>query len=97
MGHFTIDLPENKKGDVRWGTVSKKHFSLFKRRKEENWSKRGYIVKLTDEKNQAEYRLFRSKNEEWSTDEDGNNPLNNEVLFSLQKAIIEKENELNKQ
>lgn len=97
MGHFIIDLPGNTRGDVRWGTVTKKHFSLFKRRKEESWSKKGYIVKTTDEKNQAEYRLFKSKNGEWSTDEEGNNPLNNEVLFSIQRAIIEKEKELSKQ
>ena len=25
MGHFTIDLPENLKGDVRWGMVFKKN------------------------------------------------------------------------
>lgn len=97
MGHFMIDLPENKKGDVRWGTVSKKHLSLFKRRKEENWSKTGYIVKIIDDKNQVEYRLFKSKNGEWSTDEDGNNHLNNEVLFSIQKGIIEREKKLAKE
>ncbi|MFI5155109.1 MAG: hypothetical protein ACHQEM_02940 [Chitinophagales bacterium] len=97
MGHFIIDLPENRKGDVRWGTVFKKHFSLFKSRKNESWSKTGYIVKITGEKNHSGYRLFRSKNGEWSTDEDGNKPLNNEFMLSIQKAIIDKEKELAKQ
>ncbi len=26
MGHLTIDLPENKKGDVTWGNVFKMQF-----------------------------------------------------------------------
>jgi len=46
MGHFTIELPENKKGDVRWGMVKKMQFSLLRKNKSE--SKRGYIVNLSD-------------------------------------------------
>ena len=28
MGHFTINLPDNKQGDVRWGKVKKLEMNL---------------------------------------------------------------------
>jgi hypothetical protein len=59
MGQFTIDLPENKKGDVRWGTVSKMQFSLFHKSKSE--SKKGYIINVSDADNKTTYRLYKSK------------------------------------
>jgi hypothetical protein len=92
MGHFTINLPENKTGDVKSGTSTKASLSLFRKNKIE--SKNGYLVKIGESNSQTEYRLFKSKDGEWSTDPDGKNPLNNDVLFSIRKAIIEREKEL---
>ena len=89
MGHFIIDLPENKKGDVRFGTVFKKQFSLFRRIKSE--SKKGYIVQVSDADKKTEYRLFTSQNGEWSKDEDGKSPLDSSILHHIKNAIIEKE------
>jgi hypothetical protein len=89
MGHFTIDLPENKKGNVRWGMMSKMQFSFFRRNKSE--SKKGYIVSVSDDKTKSEYRLFKSKNGEWSKDPEGESELDSETLILIKNAIIEKE------
>ena len=93
MGHFTIDLPENKKGDVRWGTMSKMQFSFFRGNKSE--SKRGYIVNVTDDKSKTEYRLFKSRNGEWSKDPEGKIQIDDNTLILVRNAIIKRENELN--
>jgi hypothetical protein len=90
MGHFTIDLPENKKGDVRWGIVSEMKFSFF--RKNISESKQAYIVNVSDTDGKLEYRLFRSKNGEWSKDPEGESQLDNETLILIKNAIVEKEN-----
>jgi hypothetical protein len=95
MGLFTIELPENKHGDVRWGMVSKKMslFSLFRKNKSE--SKRGYIINITSPNSKTEYRLFKSRNEEWSKDPEGENELDDNTLILIKNAIIEKEKQLN--
>jgi hypothetical protein len=92
MGNFTINLPENKTGEVKSDTSTKARLSLFRKNKVE--STNGYIVKIGESNGQTEHRLFKSKDGEWSTDPDGKNHLNNEVLFSIRKAIIEREKEL---
>jgi hypothetical protein len=89
MGHFTIDLPGNKKGDIRWGIVSKMQFPFFRRNKSE--SKQGYIVNVSDTDGKIEFRLFKSQNGEWSKDPDGKSELDNETLIFIKNAIIEKE------
>jgi hypothetical protein len=89
MGHFIIDLPENKRGDVRWGTVFKKRLTLFRRIESE--SKKGYIVNVSDSGNKTEYRLFKSQNGEWSKDEEGKSALDSNILLHIKNAIIEKE------
>jgi hypothetical protein len=89
MPHFTIDLPENKKGDVRWGKVVKMHFSFFRKSKSE--SKRGYVVNVSDSNGKMEYRLFKSQNGRWSKDPDGQNELDDKMLMLIKDAIIEKE------
>jgi hypothetical protein len=89
MGHFTIDLPENKKRDVRWGIVSNMKFSISRENKSE--SKQGYIVNVSDTDGNIEYRLFKSKNGEWSKDPEGEIGLDNETLIFIKNAIIEKE------
>jgi hypothetical protein len=93
MGHFTINLPDNKQGDVRWGKVKKLEMNLnvFSRSKPKNEPKTGYLVKIAPN---AEHRLFKSKNGEWTKDVDGKIALNDEPLISIKKAIIEKEKEL---
>ena len=92
-GHFTIELPENKHGDVRWGEVKKIQFSFFRKRKSE--SKRGYIVNLSDGDNKMEYRLFKSSVGEWFKDPEGKEGLDDNKLIVLKNAIEEKERELN--
>jgi hypothetical protein len=89
MGHFIIDLPENKKGDVRWGMVHKKQLSLFRKNKSE--SKKGYIVNVTDSNGKMEYRLFKSQNGEWSRDPDSTMELNDQMLLLIKNAIVERE------
>jgi len=93
MGHFTIELPENKKGDVRWGIVKKKQFSLFRKNNFE--TKRGYIVNLSDGENKKEYRLFKSPGGEWFKDPEGKEGLDDSNLIVIKEAIEEKEKELN--
>jgi hypothetical protein len=90
MGHFTIDLPENKKGDVRWGIVSKMQFSFF--RKNVSEATQAYIVNVSDTDGKLEYRLFKSKNEKWSKDPEGESELDSETLIHIKDAIVEKEN-----
>jgi hypothetical protein len=89
MGHFLIDLPENRKGDVRWGMVHKNQFSLFRKNKSE--SKKGYIVNVTDSNGKMEYRLFKSRNGEWSTDPGSIVELNDQMLLLIKEAIVERE------
>jgi hypothetical protein len=92
MGQFIIDLPENKKGDVRWGTMSKIQFSFFHKNKSE--SKKAYIVHVSDSLGKMEYRLFKSKKGEWSSDPEGENELNDHLLILIKNAIIKREKEI---
>jgi hypothetical protein len=92
MGHFTISLPDNKQGDVTWGKLRKLgiNLNLFSKAKPEHEAKTGYIVRVAPN---DEYRLFKSKNGKWSEDPECKIALNDEWMLSIQKAIIEKENE----
>jgi hypothetical protein len=89
MGHFTIDLPVNKKGIERWGIVSKMQFQFLRRNKSE--SKQAYIVNVSDTDGKVVYKLFRSQTGEWSKDRDSKIALDNETLIFIKNAIIEKE------
>lgn len=93
MGHFIINLPDNKQGDVRWGSVKKLELNLniFSKNKPRSEPKTGYKVRVAP--NEA-HELFRSEGGEWTKDADGNMPLTDEPLLSIKKAIIEKEKEL---
>jgi hypothetical protein len=94
MGHFTINLPDGKLGDVLYGTVRRKSsiFSLFSKNKEKNESKTGYVVRFGNNKaNQEEYRLYKSKEGNWSQDVEGQNELDNDLHLSIRNAINEKE------
>ena len=94
MGHFTIELPENKHGDVRWGLVKKKTLLPFFGKKKSE-TKRGYIVNLSDGDSKMEYRLFKSSGGEWFKDPEGREGLNDNNLMLIKNAIEEKERELN--
>ena len=91
MGHFTITLPSKEIGDVSWGHVGKMtiSFNFFKKKKPQPPFATGYIIKVR----QQEYRLFKSSTGEWSTDPDGTETLNEDILLSIKNAILHKENE----
>ena len=74
MGQFTIALPNNLQGDVRWGSLKRKTFSLnpFTWKKFKSEVKRGYIVRIDSPENgQKEYRLLKTMEGAWSADEVG--------------------------
>jgi hypothetical protein len=89
MGYFEIDLPENKKGEVRWGTARKMRFSFFRKKKSD--SEKGYIVSVTNANSKMEYRLFKSQNGEWSRDPEGKIKLEDSIYILIKNAIIAKE------
>jgi hypothetical protein len=93
MGHFIIDLLENNRADVRFGTVYKNQFSFFRRRKisQPEYPKKGYIVRLLDSEAKIQYQLFKSKDGVWSKDPEGKMPLDNHTLIQIKNAIIKKE------
>ena len=95
MGHFTIDLPEDKKGDVRWGKVHKMLFPFF--RKSKSVSNKGYIVQVADNQNKTTFRLFKSSDGEWFKDPEGKIQLDDHTLIQIKNAIIEKESKLREQ
>ena len=70
MGHFIIQLPDNKKGDVRRGTIRKMGnlLQLFRLQAPDD-ERIGYIIKIEpSQQEQREYRLLKSKSGEWLTD-----------------------------
>ena len=94
MGHFTINLPDGRQGDVRFGTVRKKMLfpNIFSKNKSKNESKTGYVIKVGQGKiNEEEYWLFKSKEGKWSKDPDGVKELDSDIYLLLRKAIIDKE------
>jgi hypothetical protein len=60
MAHFTINLPDHKQGDVKWGSVKKLKLKLniFSKNKPRIEPKTGYKVKVAPNE---EYELFKSK------------------------------------
>jgi hypothetical protein len=92
MGYFTINLPNNIQGEVRWGSVSKSNNHLFTLllpwKKFHNERKTGYIIKLKSAfVNETEYRLFKSEEGHWSQDADGKIEVNEPIALSIRKAI----------
>jgi hypothetical protein len=92
MGHFTIKLPNNRLGDVRWGKVRKVALPfgwLFQKDKD---VKTGYIIKLSPGiVNQNEYRLFKTKDGRWFHDPDGKKPVEDEASIAIKQAIEQQE------
>jgi hypothetical protein len=92
MGYFTINLPNNIQGEVRWGKVSKLDKQLFKVllpwKKFNQESKTGYIIKLKSAfVNETKYRLFRTEAGQWSQDADGKVEINEPIALSIRRAI----------
>lgn len=96
MGHFTIQLPGNRQGDVRWGTIKKSSLfsNLFKKSNTE--TKKGYIVKIDPASpGHKEYRLLKTSDGKW-TSEDSVGFLvtpDNEMTASIKTAIDNYESE----
>jgi hypothetical protein len=94
MGHFTIILPNNREGDVRWGTVRKKmsFMNLFQKNKIKDEVRKGYIVRIESVKTgQKTYRLLKTKEGQWISE---NIPgfsvaYDNEESQAIKKAIDE--------
>ena len=98
MGQFTIVLPNNLHGNVRWGTIRKKHSFLefFNRKKSGNEVKKGYIIKIeTAFKEQKEYRLLKDKEGNWASEDDGGFQVtpNDPITGEIKKAIDDYENQ----
>ena len=96
MGHFTIHLPNNRQGDVRWGTIRKKSLfpSIF--RKSNSEVKKGYIVKIEPTSaGPKEYRLLKTKDGKWTSEDDGGFRVtpDDEMSASIKSAIDNYESE----
>ena len=96
MGYFTIYLPNNIQGEVRWGAVSKLDKQLFKLllpwKKFTRESKTGYIIKLKSAfVNETEYRLYQSKEGHWSNDIEGKVEVKEPIALAIRKAIEDHE------
>ena len=92
MGHFTITLPNNLHGDVRWGAIRKKSLllDLFKSKKLENDIKKGYIVNIEPTSDEhKEYRLLKTMEGTWSSESDGGFQVtpDDEISTSIKNAI----------
>ena len=94
MGRFDINLPNNVRGAVRWGTVRKINgfLSLLPWHRSYREEKTGYVITVEPAtKREREYRLFKSKAGEWSQDAEGTIPLKHETLLALKTAIEEQQ------
>jgi hypothetical protein len=99
MGHFTIDLPAERKGEVRFGKIVKEtanFFDLFRRRGYNREEKTGYIIKIDSAAGDKKvYHLLRSGKGEWLTESDGGFLIaeEDEISIAIKQAIDEYENQ----
>ncbi|MDO6432655.1 hypothetical protein Q4E93_18765 [Flavitalea sp. BT771] len=98
MGYFTIDLPGNIKGEVRFGKVMRKlisinPFNLLKRNGLKREERRGYIVKIAEGQL---YRLLRTMEGEWLNESDSGFQVakDDETSLAIKKAIEQYEQSL---
>jgi len=93
MGHFTISLPNNLQGDVRFGTIKKKSLflDLFKPKKSNDDIKKGYIIKIEPTSTeQNEYRLLKTKEGKWTSEDVGGFQVSpDDELSALIKSAID--------
>jgi len=88
MGYFTIKLPNNKKGDVRYGPIKKmKRLSHRFRRKNFEAEQMAYIVTVNEGYgNDRMYYLLKSKEGLWIDE------MLNELFEEIKTAIDKIEN-----
>ena len=88
MGYFTIKLPNNKKGDVRYGPIKKmKRLSHRFRRKNFEAEQMAYIVTINEGYgNDRMYYLLKSKEGLWIDE------MLNELFREIKTAIDKVEN-----
>ena len=98
MGYFTIYLPGEIKGEVRFGKVIRKLvslnlFDLFRKRGPKREERKGYIVKIGEGQL---YRLLRTKEGERVNESDGGFLVaeDDETSLAIKKAIEEYEQSL---
>ena len=92
MGYYTITLPHNIEGEVRWGKVIQKSKAFmhvlmpWKKTKQE--VKTGYVVKLRSAfVNETEYRLFKTDEGNWFEDAQGKVEVQESVTLAIKRAI----------
>ncbi len=105
MERFTIDLPDNKKGEVRCSNMIKVEFSQFytggfeslisESEPAKTFVALKYAVIVYNGENNTEYCLFKSANGEWFKDYERKTQLDDGFLLLLKNAIIKRENEIN--
>lgn len=83
MGYFTIKLPNNKRGDVRYGPIKKmKTLSHRFRRKNFEAEQMAYIVTINEGYgNDRMYYLLKSKEGQWIDE------MLNELFREIKTAI----------
>jgi len=92
MGQFTITLPDNLQGNVRWGTIRKMSLflGLFKKNNLYSSVRKGYIVKIeTAAADTKEYRLIKTKEGDWTSQDDGGFQVtpDDQISVAIKKAI----------
>jgi len=92
MGHFTINLPNNLQGDVRFGTIKKKSlfWDFFRTKKSNDDIKTGYIIKIEPTStDHNEYRLLKTKEGKWSSEDAGGFQVSpdDEISIAIKSAI----------
>ena len=88
MGHFKINLPDNRVGDVRYGKVEKLEFPFRWLFGKSSVDKTGYIVKLhPPSESHSEYRLFKTNDGRWFQDPDERISLADETAIAIKEAI----------
>lgn len=99
MGHFTIDLPAERKGKVRFGKILREtvnFFDLFQRRGYNKEERTGYIIKIAPAAGDKKiYHLLRSGKGEWLTESGGGFQIaeDDEISIAIKLAIDEYENQ----
>ena len=92
MRHFTISLPNNLQGDVRWGTIKKKSLfsDLLKGNRSNSEAKKGYIVRVEPTATEhKEYRLLKTMDGKWTSEDVGGFQVTSEdeISASIKSAI----------
>jgi hypothetical protein len=94
MGHFTIHLPDNRQGDVRWGNVRKLQFPLLGLTGKKKEAKTGYIVTVDPAvEGKTAYTLFKTKEGRWSQDPNGKQLVEDMMSIAIKEAIEQHENQ----